>query len=111
MTTAKCSQCGGSAIADTYDEARQLINHAVGLSRGIKCGDNYNLVQEIKDTVTTKTDKGTYQKVKGKSTKNIKVDEVTPKTDTSKSETTKPSSEKPKEKSKPKKSSSDNSYQ
>ena len=48
MATAKCSKCGGSAIADTFEQARKLINHAVGLSRGIKCGDNYNQVREIK---------------------------------------------------------------
>ena len=57
-TTAKCLKCGGSSIADTFEQARKLINHAVGLSRGIKCGDNYNKVVEIKPkeyTVTTKT--------------------------------------------------------
>ena len=24
------------------------MNHAVGLSRGIKCGDNYNCIEEVK---------------------------------------------------------------
>ncbi len=47
MTTAKCYKCGGSAIAETFEQARKKINHAVGLSRGIKCGDNYNCVKEI----------------------------------------------------------------
>ena len=47
MATAKCFKCGGSAIADTFEQARNMINHAVGLSRGIKCGDNYGRVQEI----------------------------------------------------------------
>ena len=86
MTKAKCIKCGGSAIADTFELARKLINHAVGLSRGIKCGDNYNMVQEIKSKLVAK---------------NI------PKVTTQKSETTKPektklstSSEKPKEKAK-----------
>ena len=51
MTTAKCNKCGGSAIAETFELARKLINHAVGLSRGIKCGDSYNMVQEIKSFV------------------------------------------------------------
>jgi len=48
MTQAKCLKCGGSATADTFQQAKNLINHAVGLSRGIKCGANYNAVQEIK---------------------------------------------------------------
>lgn len=48
MTIAKCFKCGGRAIADTFEQARKLINHAVGLSRGIKCGDSYNHVKEIK---------------------------------------------------------------
>ena len=47
MVLAKCRKCGGHATADTYDTARKLINHAVGLSRGIKCGDSYNCVEEI----------------------------------------------------------------
>lgn len=29
--------------------ARSIMNHAVGLSRGIKCGDNYNCIEEIID--------------------------------------------------------------
>ena len=31
-----------------FADARSKINHAVGLSRGIHCGDNYNQVYEIK---------------------------------------------------------------
>ena len=50
-------KCGGHAIADTYEEAKNLINHAVGLGRGIKCGDNYNMVQEIKSIVANNTPK------------------------------------------------------
>ena len=49
MSIAKCYKCGGSAIANTFEQARKKINHAVGLSRGIKCGDSYGCVQEIKD--------------------------------------------------------------
>jgi len=53
MVTAKCIRCGGTAIGSTFTEASAKINHAVGLSRGIKCGDNWNKVQEIKDDTTT----------------------------------------------------------
>lgn len=86
LTKAKCNKCGGSAIADTFEEARKLINHAGGLSRGIKCGDNYNMVQEIKSEEVAKK---------------------TSKPETPKPETQKPvtSSEKPKEKIKHTKSS------
>ncbi len=48
MVEAKCIKCGGTATGDSFEQARQRINHAVGLSRGIKCGDNYNHVTEIK---------------------------------------------------------------
>lgn len=51
MTLAKCTRCGASSIGGTFEEASLLIDHAVGLSRGIPCGDNYNCVEEIKDTV------------------------------------------------------------
>ena len=53
MTRAKCFCCGASAIADTYDAAIKRLNHALGLSRGIKCGayrKNILEVQEHKDT-------------------------------------------------------------
>ena len=101
LVTAKCIKCGGSAIADTFEKARQLINHAVALSRGIKCGDNYNMVQEIKS--------------QGDAKKTHKAE--TTKDDTPKPETTKPIipdtpkpektklTEKPKEKTKQTKSS------
>ena len=78
MVTAKCFRCYGSATGDTFEEASSLIDHAVGLSRGIPCGDNYNAVQEIVDeneindtvddgkttqlgTITTETTTGTNQ--------------------------------------------------
>ena len=44
MAKAKCFQCGGVAIADTFDQARKLINHAAS---GIPCADSCNRVQEI----------------------------------------------------------------
>jgi len=84
MTQAKCRKCGGSATADTFEQAKNLINHAVGLSRGIKCGDNYNVVQEIKSSVTMKTSKPqkepkteevTYSKVEGKTGDKVVLDE------------------------------------
>ena len=51
MVTAKCTRCLGSATGSTFTEASAKINHAVGLSRGIKCGDNYNQVHEVKPPV------------------------------------------------------------
>ena len=54
MTIAKCSRCGGKAQGESFEEASSKINHAVGLSRGIKCGDNYNMVSEIKDSTQEK---------------------------------------------------------
>lgn len=87
MTQAKCLKCGGSATAETYQQAKNLINHAVGLSRGIKCGDNYNAVQEvvtikIKPQKEPKTEEVTYSKVDGKSGDKVVFDEA--KTTTSK---------------------------
>jgi len=54
MAEAKCRKCGGTATGNTFTEASSKINHAVGLSRGIKCGSNYNCTIEIKDTKTPK---------------------------------------------------------
>ena len=62
------------------------MNHAVGLSRGIKCGDNYNCIEEIVDKIKDpkalkpKTpepvSETSYQHVEGKSTTNTIVDEA-----------------------------------
>lgn len=54
MITAKCDKCFGSATGDTFEQASSKINHAVGLSRGIKCGDNYNMVRQIEDSTPKK---------------------------------------------------------
>ncbi len=54
MAEAKCRKCGGTATGNTFEDAASKINHAVGLSRGIKCGRSYNCTIEIKDTKTPK---------------------------------------------------------
>ena len=101
MVTAKCIKCGGSAIADTFEKARKLINHAVALSRGIKCGDNYNMVQEIKSKeFAKKTPKPEITKTETPKP----VIPNTPKPEKTKTKST-TSSEKPKEKTKQTKSS------
>ena len=51
MVNIRCYKCGGKASGDTFEDARKNLNHAVGLSRGIKCGDNYNCVEEIVDKI------------------------------------------------------------
>ncbi len=50
MTIAKCNRCLASASGNTFVEASAKINHAVGLSRGVKCGDNWNQVYEVKES-------------------------------------------------------------
>ena len=44
---AKCFRCGATAQADTFEQARKQLNHAIGLARSIKCGDSYGAVKEI----------------------------------------------------------------
>lgn len=53
MTIAKCNRCLATALGNTFVEASAKINHAVGLSRGVKCGDNYNQVCEVKESTPT----------------------------------------------------------
>ena len=48
VITVKCERCLGVATGLTLQEATDKINHAVGLSRGIKCGDNYDRVVQVK---------------------------------------------------------------
>lgn len=52
LVTAKCFRCYGSASGGTFEEASLLIDHSVGLSRNIPCGDDYNAVQEITENGT-----------------------------------------------------------
>ena len=47
MSQAKCFKCGATAQADIFEQARKQLNHAIGLGRGIKCGDSYGRVIEI----------------------------------------------------------------
>jgi hypothetical protein len=47
MSKAKCNRCGATAQSDTFEQARKQLNHAIGLARGIKCGDSYGAVKEI----------------------------------------------------------------
>ena len=100
MTIAKCNRCGATATAGTFEAASLLLNHAVGLSRGIPCGDNYNSVIEVvepivekvvNDTIKTepakveiseptpetpKTEEASYQNVEGKSGEHVTFDEA-----------------------------------
>jgi len=92
MTQAKCFKCGGSATADTFEQAKNLINHAVGLSRGIKCGDNYNAVQEIKSVgVVTKKPETLKQKEEPKTETPITESKTEPKSNTKEKKTTRKS--------------------
>lgn len=84
MPQAKCNKCGGSAIADTYEQARKLINHAIGLARGIKCGDAYGAVQEIGAIQKVKTIATQTKKEEPKVTEVILQEKVEPKTEKTK---------------------------
>ena len=52
MINVKCTRCGAKASADSFDKARNLVDHAIGLHRGIPCGDDRNRVVEIKSQIT-----------------------------------------------------------
>ena len=47
MAQAKCYCCGASAIAPTFEQAIKKLNHAIGLSRGIKCKALRDNVKEM----------------------------------------------------------------
>ena len=47
QSKAKCTRCGAIAQADTFEQARNKLDHAIGLARGIKCGASYGKVKEI----------------------------------------------------------------
>ena len=74
MVIAKCNRCLGSATGKSFDEASSNIDHSVGLTRSIPCGDNYNYVVEVK--TLSKTNKDTFTKVEGKSSEKIILDET-----------------------------------
>lgn len=67
MVTAKCNRCLGTAEGKTFSEASQNIDHAIGLSRGKKCGRKYNQVVEV--GATSKPKKTTTKKSTPKPTK------------------------------------------
>jgi hypothetical protein len=57
MVIAHCTRCLGKAQGETFEVASSKINHAVSLSRGIPCGDNYNCVEELKEALTKQSPK------------------------------------------------------
>ncbi len=57
MVIAHCTRCLGKAQGETFEVASSKINHAVSLSRGIPCGDNYNCVEELKEAFTKQSPK------------------------------------------------------
>lgn len=57
MIIAHCTRCLGKAQGETFEVASSKINHAVSLSRGIPCGDNYNCVEEVKETFSKQSPK------------------------------------------------------
>jgi len=77
MVIAHCTRCLGKAQGETFEVASSKINHAVSLSRGIPCGDNYNCVEELKEESTKQSDQDTtYSQVEGKSTDKVVLDEA-----------------------------------
>lgn len=76
MVIAHCTRCLGKAQGETFEVASSKINHAVSLSRGIPCGDNYNCVEEVKDESTKESGQDTtYSKVEEKSGDKVVLDE------------------------------------
>ena len=47
QSKAKCTRCGATAQADTFEQAKNKLDHAIGLARGITCGASYGKVIEI----------------------------------------------------------------
>lgn len=88
MITAKCNKCGGTALGDTFENASSKINHAVGLSRGIKCGNNYNMVCQIEDS-TPQTQIPKVEKPKESTSTEPKESKVTEKLKSEKSKSAK----------------------
>ena len=89
MAKAKCFHCGATAIDETFEQARKKLDHSVGLSRGVKCGESYGRVKEIKDL--------SVQKIIKTPTIETKVDtKVETKVDTKMETKIEPTSEEPK---------------
>jgi len=55
LSQAKCTRCHATATGDTFEQASQKLNHAIGLGRGIKCGASYDKVVEIKSQTLNPT--------------------------------------------------------
>ncbi len=65
MGIARCLKCGSKAESDNEEEAISLLNHAIGKTRGIRCGgklakvrtEGFNKAKLVKKTETTKDPK------------------------------------------------------
>ena len=79
MINVKCTRCGAKASADSFDNARNLLDHAIGLNRGIPCHNGYNRVVEIKSQSTKSS---TPKKIEKKSVKKEKTETFSKKDNT-----------------------------
>ena len=48
MNTARCTRCGAIATDETLQKAVDKLNHAIAMTKGMKCGPDYNRVVEVK---------------------------------------------------------------
>jgi len=53
MGTVKCERCGGHAEASSIEEGAPLIDHAIGLSKGKRCGGDYVQLVMVGETTAT----------------------------------------------------------
>jgi len=68
----RCYKCGAKSSGDSMEDARSKMDHSIGRSRGIKCGDNYNCIEEIQPksipvTVPKQTVNDSFSNVESKS--------------------------------------------
>lgn len=69
MAKALCKICGGSAEAETFEEARRRIDHSVGKGRSIRCGTSSTQVFDVSEPKSQTPQKEIKEKVKEEPTK------------------------------------------
>jgi len=80
MIKVQCHRCGGKAEGNSFDEASELIDHAIGMSNGKKCyaglaqidiiGGEESKVEYTKPKVEYTKPKKTKSKAKPETSKN-----------------------------------------
>jgi hypothetical protein len=69
MLTLTCTRCTATAKCNSESEGRDMLDHSIGLSVGIKCGNSFGFVKVSGDVESTNVMEDVFKKPQSKKSK------------------------------------------